>query len=367
MDGKITSVDRLNLDEESLKKIFDFLPYPFLLSRTHNGVRRIVFVNDKFVSEIGWSREDIFTQPEWFEKAYPDITYRATVMAEWDARIKAALAAGSTQVTLQVIVQTKNQGPIWYEVSSTYFVDIEVVAFVNINDVKQNESRLAEENHNRDKILSVLSHDLRGPVANLVGLTKLFLQAKLTPEEFAKVMNNVHVDALHTFDLVETILTWTKSNFNRMESKVTEVNLHSLIYNILDLFDNDLKNKGLAIESVVTSMPGTSDAAILSIVLRNLISNAIKFSQPSGKISIRTDRQGKEMVVTVTDSGTGISAEAIQFITTDQSFSKAGTFREQGFGLGLRLCREFLPLIGGKLEIETTEGAGTSMIVTFPF
>lgn len=366
MDEKTTTAD-LNLDEALLKQIFDFLPYPFLLSRTQNGTRQIVFVNNKFINEIGWSKDEIPTQQHWFEKAYPDATYRASVVADWDARIKSALAAGSTKVTLQVIVQTKSKGPIWYEVSSTYFTDIEVVAFVNINEVKKNEARLAEENLNRDKILSILSHDLRSPVANLVALTRLFHQSKLTAEEFAKVMNTVHADALHTYDLVETILTWTKSNFNKLESKPSEVNLHSLIYGILDLFDSDLKNKKLDIELVVTSMPGTSDPAILSIVLRNLISNAIKFSPPSKKISIRTDRKGPQMVVTVSDSGMGISPEEIQFITTDQSFSQAGTFREKGFGLGLRLCREFLPLIGGKLEIESTGGEGTSMIVTFPF
>lgn len=351
---------------EALDSIFDLLPYPFLISRRLNGLWRHTFVNTEFTAELGYTLRDIPTIEEWFQRAYPDEKYREEVRQEWDARVKVMEERGEKRVVMRVVVQTTT-GPQWYEVTSTIFLDLTIVAFINIHEVKSHELKLAKENLNRDKILSILSHDLRGPIANLVSLTKLFEQEHFSAEELNKVMMIISQDVSHTFDLLETILTWTKSNFNKLETKRKQINLRSLILTVMDLVKGDLKNKKLEIESSLSSDYIHTDSGILNIVIRNLISNAIKFSLPGGKIKIYTELHGKEIWIRVQDFGTGMSAEAIGFIITDQPFTTTGTFREQGFGLGLRLCREFLPLIDGALDIESKSGQGTLMTIRLPF
>lgn len=354
-----------DVSPEALRGVFNLLPYPFLLSRRNGEGWIHPFVNDQFTKELGYTLDEIPDINAWFEKAYPDLTYRNEVRNEWDRRVSEALATNQRKVVMRVIVQTK-RGPQWYEVTNTMLENAEIVAFINIHEVKTHELQLAQENANRDKILSILSHDLRGPIANLVSLTKLFQQERLTIEELNKVMVIISQDVNHTFDLLETILTWAKSNFQKLETNLRETNVRGLILSVLDLVKGDMKNKNLDIELMVSSHYINTDPGILNIVTRNLISNAIKFSLPGGKIIVRTEAFGSELLIKVQDFGTGMNAEAIGFITTDQPFSKAGTFREQGFGLGLRLCREFLPLIGGVLTIESIEGNGTTMTVRLP-
>lgn len=343
----------------------DLLPYPFLIARAINGVKHNVFMNERFLQEIGYNRNDIPTINEWFEKAYPDLNYRESVRVQWQELLEAARQEGRSKCTMQVIIQTKSHGPLWYEVTSNHPKDLELVAFVNIHSVKASEARLEVENTNRDKLLSVLSHDLRGPIRNLVQLTKLFRNEQLTSDELRQVLSGMHTDIVHALDLLETLLTWTRSNFAKITVTHVPVDLRQLVFGVVDLLKPGMDAKHLRVELNVSSAPVYTDEAIVSIVLRNLLSNAMKFSLAGCKIRVESLRVGDEVRMTVADEGAGMSEESIHFITTDQPFSKAGTQREQGFGLGLRLCREFLPLINGRLDIES--GAkGTKMTVVLP-
>lgn len=365
MIESIKLIKGLELTPEVLEGVFGLLPYPFLISRRSDDSWVHAFVNRQFTSELGYTLEDIPTIEEWFQKAYPDSTYRTQVRNEWNVLVKNALVSEDRKVVMRVVVQTKT-GPQWFEVTNTILEDLIIVAFINIHEVKTHELKLEQENLNRDKILSILSHDLRGPIANLFSLTKLFQQDRFTNEELSKVMTNISQDVSHTYDLLETILTWTKSNFSKLENNRKPVNIRNLIHGVLYLVMSDLKNKHLDLDLSVSPDYINTDSGILNIVMRNLISNAIKFSMSGRKIVVRTEKHDSIMCIQVQDFGTGMNPEAIGFILSDQPFSKAGTFREQGFGLGLRLCREFLPLIDGTMTIESKEQRGTTMTVKLP-
>lgn len=362
---KLPSLRGLDLDSAAVERMLDLLPYPFLIARLINGVKHNVFMNERFLEEIGYDRADIPTINEWFEKAYPDLNDRESVRNKWQELLEEARMEGRSKATLQVMIQTKHRGPLWYEVTSSYPSEVEVVAFVNIHSVKASEVRLELENANRDKLLSVLSHDLRGPIRNLVQLTKLFRNEQLTSDELRQVMLGMHADVVHTLDLLETLLTWTRSNFAKITVKHEPLDMRKLVLEVVDLLKPALDAKGQRVEINVSTAPVHSDEAILSLVMRNLLSNAMKFSSPGGKVVIESLRAGGELRLNVVDEGAGMSEEAIHFITTDQPFTKAGTQREQGFGLGLRLCREFLPLINGRLNIESS-AKGTKMTVVLP-
>jgi signal transduction histidine kinase len=357
--------DGLNLEPKALAEIFHFLPYPFLLGRVHNGVRKNIFVNEKFIEEIGYAVSEIPTIDEWFEMAYPDPQYRREVINEWEGKVRDKKEGAA--VTMSAIIKTKRYGYQWYEVTSNFLSDVNVVAFVNIQGVKTQEKLLNEEKLNRDRILSILGHDLRGPLSNLISLSSLFQRGALTQEELNKVIASIHTDASHAFELLDTLLTWTRSNFSRITIKHQLVDIKQLVCKALELFRYAAEAKQIVHEiDIDHSVPFYCDEVILSIVMRNLISNAIKFTPTGGKIKIESKQEDKFITFVVIDSGVGMSEEYIQFITTNQSFSKQGTHREKGFGMGLRLCREFLPLIGGSMEIMSEENKGTTMKVKWP-
>jgi signal transduction histidine kinase len=357
--------DGLNLEPKALSEIFHFLPYPFLLGRVHERVRKNIFVNEKFMDEIGYDIAEIPTIDDWFEKAYPDPQYRLQVMTEWERRVGEKKKGAA--VTMPAIIKTKNYGYQWYEVTSNYLEDVNVVAFINIQAVKTQEKLLNEEKLNRDRILSILGHDLRGPLSNLISLSALFQKGALTPAELNEVIANIHTDASHAFELLDTLLTWTRSNFSRITIKNQLVDMKQLTSSALDLFRYAAQAKQISPEiHIHHEIPFYCDEVILSIVMRNLISNAIKFTPTGGSIKIESKQEDRYITFVVIDSGVGMTEEYIEFITTNQPFSKQGTHREKGFGMGLRLCREFLPLIGGSLEIKSKENEGTTMKVKWP-
>jgi signal transduction histidine kinase len=357
--------DGLNLEPKALAEIFHFLPYPFLLGRVDNGVRKNIFVNEKFLDEIGYEVSEMPTIDDWFEKAYPDPQYRLEVMNEWERRV--AEKKEGAAVTMSAIIKTKNYGYQWYEVTSNFLADVNVVAFVNIQAVKTQEKLLNEEKLNRDRILSILGHDLRGPLSNLIALSSLFQKGALTAEELSSVIAKIHTDASHAFELLDTLLTWTRSNFSRITIKNQLLEMRTLTSTALDLFRYAAEAKQIIPEiDIDHDVRFYCDEVILSIVMRNLISNAIKFTPVGGKIKIESRQEGRFITFVVIDSGVGMNEEYIQFITTNQPFSKQGTHREKGFGMGLRLCREFLPLIRGSMEITSKENKGTTMKVKWP-
>lgn len=347
-----------------MEDTLNLLPYPALVSK-FDGTWSHVLVNSEFTKELGYTLHDMPTIEDWFKQAYPEENYRHEVRTEWERQVKNLATTGNSKIVMRVRVQTRHNGQQWYEVTNRYTPELILVIFINIQEVKAQEERLAIENANRDKMLSVLSHDLRSPIKNLVQLTKLFRNDQLTSDELRNVMLGMHADVVHALDLLETLLTWTRSNFSRISITYADIDLRQLIFSIVDLFRPALEAKNLQVEINVSAVPVRSDEAILNVVMRNLISNALKFSMAGGKISVESLRTSNETRVGVTDQGAGMSAEVIHFITTDQPFSKAGTQREQGFGLGLRLCREFLPLINGRLDIESS-AKGTKMTVVLP-
>lgn len=351
-----------NKAPDLLKGIFDFLPYPFLISKVENGVRKHVFINTQFTKELGYSLEELPTIDQWFELAYPDSSYRAQVMAEWEWRVQQLQRGEVPKLTMQVRIQTKAYGQRWYEITSNFLQEIHLVAFINIHENKMHEARLEAENKNRDIILSVLSHDLRGPISNLVSVTKLYERDQLSADLLKKMMDLIHRDVSHSLELLETLLTWTRSNFDKLNLVRQRISVAAAITSVVELVRAGIVNKEINIRMEVPDIELETDPQILNILLRNVISNAIKFSPQKGDVLIGVVSDVDETVITVTNSGEPLGDDFIQFVTTDRAFARQGNQREQGFGLGLRLCREFLPLINGTMEM-TSVPSGTSLRV----
>ncbi len=355
-------LNNLDIDKESLKRILNFLPYPFLVSEIRRGKRHTLFVNEKFIEEIGYTCEDIPTNEDWFLRAYPDPTYRQQIKQQWQARSAQAVANGQDSVFLQALIHTKRLESRWYEVKSSVLGNIYLVAFVDINEVRIREEELERTNRNKDKILSILGHDLRGPIHNLKSLSELMLTANIPKENFMAMVKIVNEKAFQSLEFLDTTLIWTKSNFDKISIHIEKLVPRSIILSILPVYENLYQNKNIAVVlEVRQDIAIYADAEILTIVLRNLISNAIKFTNENGKITISGEQSGDFFIIHVQDTGVGMDKMTLDNIMNENYSSSMGTQQESGLGLGLKLCREFLKQIGGALEIKSEKDVGTNM------
>ena len=355
-------LDQLDIDKETLKRILDFLPYPFLVSETRYGKRHNVFVNQKFIDEIGYSVDEMPTIEDWFNVAYPDPAYRRKIKTEWNKRSAQAIDANEDSVFLQAIVHTKKYGDRWYEVKSSLSGHIHLVAFVDIHDVRAREEELEKMNQNKDKVLSVLGHDLRGPIGNLQSISALTLSGDLSREEFLSTVKTLNEKVFQSLEFLDTTLLWTKSNFDKISIHIEKLMPRAVVEGILPVYQNLYEGKKLTVSiDIAADAYIYSDAEILTIIIRNLISNAIKFTNESGTIKISAKQEGELFVMSVKDSGIGMDQKTINMIWDDNYASSRGTKSEKGLGLGLKLCRELLKLIGGTLDIDSKKNAGTTM------
>jgi PAS domain S-box-containing protein len=234
----------------------------------------------------------------------------------------------------------------------------------------QSEARFRELNATKDKFFSIIAHDLKSPFNSILGFSKLLeesVQAKdcQTTEEYASIIRK---STQHTMDLLMNLLEWSRSQTGRMEFTPEYLEIKPLLKEVLGLFDQTAKQKSIVVK--MEEFPNTTvfaDKVLLSAILRNLISNAIKFTHPNGQIELSSSQVGLELQVCVRDNGVGIKQEDLSKVFhIEESISKPGTLNEQGTGLGLLLCNEFVQKHGGKIWVESTHGKGSAFYFTLP-
>lgn len=352
-------------DKARIETILDFLPYPFVIAEFRFGTYRLIYLNKKFTEEIGYSLEEIPTIEEWFERAYPDAKYRSEVIAAWSKILDDAKRRGEDSALLQVIIHTKINGDKWYEVKASYSGPLQLVAFVCLEEARAKEKELTRLNENKNRTLSILAHDLRVPITNLQSLTNLLLTEKLSQPEFFSQASQLHTKSTQVLEFIDTTLYWTKANFDALQLKREEVQLTEIIHKILSLYEGAYKAKQLQIALHVNGENVYADSEVLTILLRNLISNAIKFTPDGGTITIQLNREKKSFRISVRDTGVGMNQSVIEKIRNDTYSSTHGTREEKGLGIGLKLCHQLVKKINGEITIESDPGKGTEVNLIF--
>jgi signal transduction histidine kinase len=370
MDQKKYPVDKISqqigIERDCLIKALNFVPYPFLLSEYRAGVSYNVFVNDRFMEEIGYTCEEIPTIDDWFAKAYPDQTYRDEIIKDWRTRIDRARDTGLDSVIKQARIQTKAGGTKWYEVKASMQGRINFVVFVNIDDEINRELELERLNDNKNRILSILSHDLRSPLNNLRAVVNLAADVALSHREQNDILKRISQQVFQMTELLDTTLHCSKSNFSNIHPEREAIVVRAIVDRYLDLYSDAIGDKLISVVNLVQSNGRVwSDPEIISIVLRNLISNAIKYTRKGGMIRIVDLFRNGSYSLVVENSGSGISSERIQQLKTGVYTSEPGSNNEKGLGLGLKLCQQLLDHLGGRLEIEGTQKTALFRIVLF--
>jgi signal transduction histidine kinase len=353
-------------DKSRIEVILDFLPYPFIISELQNGTMVNIYANKKFLEEIGYTLEDIPTINEWFEKAYPEPLYRGAVTAGWNDLIKEALRKGEEAVMMRVVVRTKNDGDKWYEVKSGVSKSLHLVAFVNITEVMTKERELQRLNENKNQTLSILAHDVRGPLTNLNSITRMMLDGNFETSDFINRLTAINEKSSQVLEFIDTTLLWTRANFNSMSIKMEDVDVEKALSKILQVYSNVYQAKSLTIVKQLNGNMIRTDQEILTIILRNLVSNAIKYSRDQGEISITFHHNVSNFSFCVKDNGVGIAPETLDKLQHDLYHSSVGTREEKGLGLGLKLCRQLIKKLNGEMVLTSKLGSGTEVSVVLP-
>ncbi len=359
------SLHNLLSDKARIEVILDFLPYPFIISERQGNRQANVYLNKKFLEEIGYTLEEIPDIDSWFVKAYPDPLYRGAISSGWNDLIKDALGKGEADALMRVIIRTKNHGDKWYEVKSRVTGSLQFVAFVNLTEVMLKEHELQRLNENKNQTLSILAHDVRGPLTNLNTMTRLMLEGNFDYDEFLHRLQAVHEKSSHVLEFIDNTLLWTRANFNAMSIKIDEVNVEEILEKILLVYSNVYQAKGITIRQHSTSTKIKSDAEVLTIIIRNLFSNAIKFCRDNGEISIRLNTAASGFSITIEDNGVGMSPDTLDKIQREHHTTTVGTREEKGLGLGLRLCRQLARKLNGEIHIQSKQGVGTEVTIHF--
>ncbi len=231
------------------------------------------------------------------------------------------------------------------------------------------KARLEELNATKDKFFSIIAHDLRNPFNYVLGTTD-FLYNNLEAiqnnrlKDFMKELNN---SAKLVFSLLENLLHWSRTQTGRIELKPQNFVLVELVVNNIYLNKQNAETKKINISyDVPKDITVYADYNMVNTVLRNLISNAVKYSNEGGDVSISSNKTESEVIVTVRDTGIGMTESEIESLFQIGTISKQGTSKEQGTGLGLILCKEFVNLNGGKISVESKQGKGSGFIFTLP-
>jgi two-component system sensor histidine kinase/response regulator len=269
----------------------------------------------------------------------------------------------------------KVRGFVWLEAVAQEFLENPSIkgVIVNIRDItahKESETKLKELNATKDKLFSIIAHDLKSPFNGLLGFSEILNENIRTfpIEKSEEIITTINSTAKQTLVLLENLLTWANTQTGQFDFKPENQSLKPIIQAIVVVLNSSASIKNITINSFLSDdITAYADLNMLKTVLRNLISNAIKFTDSGGKVDINTVSDKNQIKITVADDGVGMNEETIsKLFRIDATLTTKGTANESGSGLGLILCKEFVEKHGGKIWIESEVGKGSKFVFTLP-
>jgi len=305
----------------------------------------------------------------WAEGVHPD---------DFDFCLKTYVAAFDKKEAFLMEYRMKNKygeycwirdfGRPFYDLDNTFLGYIG--SCYDITENKNNELSLIELNATKDKIFSIIAHDLRSPLNNVFGLTELLIEnvndyGREDSQKYLKIINS---SAKSTLALLDNLLNWAKSQIGQLNFMPEKIMLSKVILEVIELNNELAKAKNISLNyTPAAEIEVDTDENMLRIVLRNLISNAIKFTKSEGNITVSTFLKPNHIEIIISDNGIGMNEDKCKKlfdITTN--ITSVGTANEKGYGLGLVLSKEFVEKLGGNIWVESEEGKGSDFKFTLP-
>jgi len=236
--------------------------------------------------------------------------------------------------------------------------------------LRESEIRLSELNATKDKFFSIIAHDLLSPFNSIIGLTNL-LDSQLKQKDYEgleKYNSIIQSSSKQALNLLTNLLEWARTQTGKIKFNPVTFELTQEIKETINLSNISAKRKEITIQQNLPSkLPVFADKLMIHTVLRNVISNAVKFTHKGGKIKVSAEKDKDHIKILVEDNGIGIKKEHMDnLFSIDNNYSQPGTQNETGTGLGLLLCNEFIKIHSGKIDVESKEGKGSRFYFTLP-
>jgi len=247
---------------------------------------------------------------------------------------------------------------------------LETLVAERTREIQQKNDQLKDLNSTKDKLFSIISHDLRSPFNAILGFQDLLLNsyAEFSDTERLNMIRQVYSTTNQAYHLVENLLNWARIQTNNIHHHPVKFNLGKVVLEKLDLYRDIAEAKGISFNyQLPEELVAFADINLLDTTLRNLINNAIKFTPRGGFILIKASQELDIIKISVIDSGTGMTREQIETLfNIEKTHSIDGTNGEKGSGLGLVLCKEFVEINKGSISVESQVGKGSIISFTIP-
>lgn len=255
------------------------------------------------------------------------------------------------------------------ELNDSLIVEKKKVDRLN-KQLQENEKNLIETNQTKDKFFSIISHDLRNPFASVLSFSRLLKRDidHLSKEELKELASELDRSVLKINNLLENLLQWSRAQTGKIQYNPERFNIKDVIRDNVRLFEANTLEKNIDIfDRVHDGIQVWGDVNMTDTIVRNLLSNALKYTYPGGYIEIRSHKHPDMIEIAIADNGVGISEEdQDKLFRVDSLHSSYGTSEEKGSGLGLLLCKEFAQKQGGNIYINSKAGKGSVVSFTIP-
>jgi signal transduction histidine kinase len=231
-------------------------------------------------------------------------------------------------------------------------------------------AELNELNASKDKFFSIIAHDLKNPFNTIIGFSEILSEEIGSGNQVKSIeyANMIKTSAVQTFRLLENLLEWANSQTKKISFKPSDINLRELFTEDFNILNDMAYRKNIELKILIPEkLIIRADRDMIKTVIRNLVSNAIKFTAKGGKVEANAAISGKQVEISVSDTGIGMTKEVmVKLFRIDAKLSTRGTENERGTGLGLFLCKEFVEKHGGRISVESEPGRGSIFRIVLP-
>lgn len=361
----------LKISEIRFHAIFDQAPMGMALVESKSG--KFIQVNSKYTEIVGYSEkellslnfqaisylEDLAEDLENMDKMINGIIQYFTMEKRLIKKDKRIIWVSLTCVPLKL-----DENGFKYHI--TIINDITETKRANEQLIEFTES-LERLNATKDKFFNIIAHDLRNPFIGILNLLKIILPNFENPEN-KRYLELIQDSSRSAYDLLENLLHWSRSQTDDIDLFPEIINIKSIVNEVVSLFRGNAAAKNIIVDVSISDIDYFyGDEYLTSTILRNIISNAIKFTHRNGKIKISYRDLNEKVEIRISDNGVGISEDNLaRLFKIDDKFTEIGTEKEQGSGLGLILCKEFVEKQYGQIRVESELGRGSTFILTLP-
>ncbi len=330
---------------------------------------RHLFRNRAFYEQIGYGFDEVHDRDSWFDVAFPDADYRNEAKRLWDGQL-IDKGQGGDPVKLQVRIRCKNGDYRWYEIHEYELAKYKVVSFVDVNEIQLRNNQLLKTIKFNNLLNATIAHDIRSPLATLRSLIQFKDTAGYGSEtKMKQLLGRINNQISRVFDILDSSVIHHGDELNHFTFTKQRIPLKPFIEKIQSYYEEEMNGQGLGWNTLLDGHETVHyDLFVLEVIVRNILSNAIKHTRPHERITVGMARTGYYTDIFIEDKGGGIAQEAIDLIMKPLSYHQHTERQDlrMGFGIGMLLAKEILESHWGRLIIEPNPPIGSTFRIRIP-